>query len=137
MVRSMGRESQAVNRVQQCRRSGVSLRSATPGTGGTMVESNRNSVAVGALGENMTIIPQVEVQEIRAGFAARNNAIGLVGHGLDQERAIANLASAVAIWARCLTREGILDQALRNRGVNFREDGNLIRIEPVVGPVSY
>lgn len=80
----------------------------------------------------MTIQPNITVQAIRGGFSARNAEIGLAGHGPDEDRAISSLRSAVETWARCLDREGVLEMSLNRRGVNYREAGDRIAVEPRV-----
>jgi hypothetical protein len=80
-------------------------------------------------------MPSVALHEIRGGIAARTGEIGLVGHGIDEERAVSNLRSAVEIWARCLARAGILEASLIERGVHYVPNGERITVELRGAPV--
>jgi len=80
----------------------------------------------------MTIHPTVRLQAIKAGMAARTPEIGLAGHGRDEGRALAALTSVVAIWARSLAQQGILEGTLARLGVRWDGDGSVIQIEPAV-----
>jgi len=80
----------------------------------------------------VTIHPTVHIEPIKAGMAARTPEIGLAGHGRDEGRALASLTSVVAIWARSLAQQGLLEGTLARLGVRWEGDGGVIRVEPAV-----
>ena len=83
----------------------------------------------------MTIYPTVIVGNIRGGVAARALELGLACHGPDEGRALAAIRTTVAIWARALESDGLLEGSLARNGVRWEGSGEPISVEPIVTTV--
>ncbi len=60
---------------------------------------------------------EARVSERRGGMAATAPRLGLTGHGVTEEEAMASLRDGVAAWTLGLSLAGALDEALARRGV--------------------
>jgi hypothetical protein len=87
--------------------------------------------------KNVTIYPPVRMQRIVGGVLARLSDIGLAGFGPDEGRALASVARIAETWARGLTTDGSLSEALRRHRIAFQEGGEAIVAEPRVVERDY
>ena len=71
----------------------------------------------------MRLVIECDVSQRRGGYAAAARQLGLAGHGLDQDGALASLRRTIAAWVMGLAAAGWLAEALAGRGVRC-EDKN-------------
>jgi hypothetical protein len=72
----------------------------------------------------MRLVIECYVSQRRGGVSATARQLGLAGHGLDQDGALASLRRAAAAWIMGLTVAGRLAEALARRGIRCEESGS-------------
>jgi hypothetical protein len=72
----------------------------------------------------MRLIIEYDVSQRRGGLSATARQLGLAGHGVDQDGALASLRRAAAAWVMGLTVADRLAEALARRGIRCEDPGS-------------
>lgn len=72
----------------------------------------------------MKLVIEYDVSQRRGGVSATARQLGLAGHGLDRDGALASLRRAAAAWVMGLTAADRLAEALAQRGIRCEDPGS-------------
>lgn len=76
----------------------------------------------------MPALCTIEISRIPSGYRARAIALGLCGHGRDEEDALESLQDSITAWATSLHRMGRLVRTLKHRGVDFDQNDAIVTL---------
>jgi hypothetical protein len=72
----------------------------------------------------MRLVIECDVSQRRGGVSATARQLGLAGHGLDRDGALASLRRAAAAWVMGLTVADRLAEALARRDIRCEDSGS-------------